>query len=57
MKAFSHINIGEKISFIIDVKITAYWLLVKNAQVLIWRSKHYVLCIMYYVLPLHVSKH
>ena len=30
MKAFSHINIGEKISFIIGCKITSYWLLVKK---------------------------
>ena len=30
-EAFSHINIGEKISFILfDVKITSYWLLVKK---------------------------
>ena len=52
MKAFSHIV--KKYHLLLDVKITAYWLLVKKrinlvqiaqelvqfAQVLIWRSKH-----------------
>ena len=49
MKAFSHINIGEKISFIIgcknyyskktDIPCANCKGLVHNAQVLIWRSK------------------
>ena len=47
MKAFSHINIGEKISFIIGCKNYRILVvskktdkLVQFAQVLIWRSKH-----------------